>query len=102
MSCASSSLSLLLLRFLQSPLFFGCRINADMRWVYCRLDLTLPLNGSIDTTIPAWGTNVLDQVRCNLCLFCLPRALSSYFILPPRFLSIFSSFYYISNPKLST
>jgi hypothetical protein len=30
----------------------------------CILDLTLPLNGSIDTNIPARGTNVLDQVYC--------------------------------------
>ncbi|KAJ7041537.1 1,3-beta-glucanosyltransferase [Mycena alexandri] len=29
--------------------------------IYVILDLTLPLNGSIDTTLPAWSTNTLDQ-----------------------------------------
>ncbi|KAJ7096582.1 1,3-beta-glucanosyltransferase [Mycena belliarum] len=29
--------------------------------IYVILDLTLPLNGSIDTTQPAWSTNTLDQ-----------------------------------------
>ncbi|KAJ7659508.1 Glucanosyltransferase-domain-containing protein [Mycena rosella] len=29
--------------------------------IYVILDLTLPLNGSVDTTQPAWSTNTLDQ-----------------------------------------
>ncbi|KAJ6479518.1 Glucanosyltransferase [Mycena vitilis] len=37
--------------------------------IYVILDLTLPLNGSIDTTVPAWGTNVLDQYLTTLAAF---------------------------------
>ncbi|KAJ6552619.1 1,3-beta-glucanosyltransferase [Mycena vulgaris] len=29
--------------------------------IYVILDLTLPLNGSVDTNLPAWSTNTLDQ-----------------------------------------
>ncbi|KAJ6529107.1 1,3-beta-glucanosyltransferase [Mycena vulgaris] len=29
--------------------------------IYVILDLTLPLNGSVDTSLPAWSTNTLDQ-----------------------------------------
>ncbi|KAJ7853415.1 1,3-beta-glucanosyltransferase [Mycena leptocephala] len=39
----------------------GCMATLSGAGIYVILDLTLPLNGSIDTTIPAWGTNVLDQ-----------------------------------------
>ncbi|KAJ7913621.1 Glucanosyltransferase-domain-containing protein [Mycena leptocephala] len=37
--------------------------------IYVILDLTLPLNGSIDTKIPAWGTNVLDQYITTINTF---------------------------------
>ncbi|KAJ7624905.1 1,3-beta-glucanosyltransferase [Roridomyces roridus] len=39
----------------------SCMSTLSDAGIYVILDLTLPLNGSIDTTQPAWGTNVLDQ-----------------------------------------
>ncbi|KAK7046521.1 1,3-beta-glucanosyltransferase [Favolaschia claudopus] len=50
------------------PFFQKLGINAIRAYsanssagIYVILDLTLPLNGSIDTTQPAWSTNTLDQ-----------------------------------------
>ncbi|KAJ7699558.1 glycoside hydrolase family 72 protein [Mycena rosella] len=37
--------------------------------IYVILDLTLPLNGSIDTTQPSWGTNILDQYIKTINVF---------------------------------
>ncbi|KAJ7081999.1 1,3-beta-glucanosyltransferase [Mycena belliarum] len=37
--------------------------------IYVILDLTLPLNGSIDTTLPAWSTNILDQYIKTINVF---------------------------------
>ncbi|KAJ6585855.1 glycoside hydrolase family 72 protein [Mycena capillaripes] len=37
--------------------------------IYVILDLTLPLNGSIDTTVPAWGVNILDQYINTINVF---------------------------------
>ncbi|KAJ7466796.1 1,3-beta-glucanosyltransferase [Mycena galericulata] len=39
----------------------SCMSTLTGAGIYVILDLTLPLNGSIDTTLPAWGTNTLDQ-----------------------------------------
>ncbi|KAJ6475432.1 Glucanosyltransferase, partial [Mycena sanguinolenta] len=38
-------------------------------WIYVILDLTLPLNGSIDTTLPMWNTNLLDQYIKTISVF---------------------------------
>ncbi|KAJ7482936.1 1,3-beta-glucanosyltransferase [Mycena galericulata] len=37
--------------------------------IYVIVDLTLPLNGSIDTTQPAWDTNLLDQYIKTINVF---------------------------------
>ncbi|KAJ7440607.1 1,3-beta-glucanosyltransferase [Mycena latifolia] len=37
--------------------------------IYVILDLTLPLNGSIDTTLPSWSTNILDQYIKTINVF---------------------------------
>ncbi|KAJ7264106.1 Glucanosyltransferase, partial [Mycena haematopus] len=37
--------------------------------IYVILDLTLPLNGSIDTTLPTWSTNLLDQYTKTIDVF---------------------------------
>ncbi|KAJ7212539.1 1,3-beta-glucanosyltransferase [Mycena pura] len=37
--------------------------------IYVILDLTLPLNGSIDTTQPTWSTNLLDQYIQTINVF---------------------------------
>ncbi|KAJ7751485.1 1,3-beta-glucanosyltransferase [Mycena maculata] len=39
----------------------SCMSTLSNAGIYVILDLTLPLNGSIDTTLPAWSTNTLDQ-----------------------------------------
>ncbi|KAJ6476909.1 1,3-beta-glucanosyltransferase [Mycena sanguinolenta] len=39
----------------------SCMQALSSAGIYVILDLTLPLNGSIDTTLPAWSTNTLDQ-----------------------------------------
>ncbi|KAJ7155198.1 glycoside hydrolase family 72 and carbohydrate-binding module family 43 [Mycena filopes] len=39
----------------------ACMSALSAAGIYVILDLTLPLNGSIDTTLPAWSTNTLDQ-----------------------------------------
>ncbi|KAF8193250.1 Glucanosyltransferase-domain-containing protein [Mycena galopus ATCC 62051] len=39
----------------------SCMQALSSAGIYVILDLTLPLNGSIDTTLPAWSTNILDQ-----------------------------------------
>ncbi|KAJ7115292.1 Glucanosyltransferase-domain-containing protein [Mycena epipterygia] len=39
----------------------SCMSALSNAGIYVILDLTLPLNGSIDTTLPAWSTNTLDQ-----------------------------------------
>ncbi|KAJ7507610.1 hypothetical protein B0H11DRAFT_2218442 [Mycena galericulata] len=37
--------------------------------IYVIVDLTLSLNGSIETTQPAWDTNLFDQyIKTNICL----------------------------------
>ncbi|KAJ6474326.1 Glucanosyltransferase-domain-containing protein [Mycena sanguinolenta] len=37
--------------------------------IYVILDLTLPLNGSIDTTLPTWSTNLLDPYIKTINVF---------------------------------
>ncbi|KAJ6484485.1 1,3-beta-glucanosyltransferase [Mycena vitilis] len=39
----------------------ACMNALSSAGIYVILDLTLPLNGSIDTTLPAWSTNTLDE-----------------------------------------
>ncbi|KAF7345193.1 1,3-beta-glucanosyltransferase [Mycena sanguinolenta] len=38
----------------------SCMAALSGAGIYVILDLTLPLNGSIDTTLPTWSTNLLD------------------------------------------
>ncbi|KAF8148960.1 Glucanosyltransferase-domain-containing protein [Mycena galopus ATCC 62051] len=40
----------------------SCMSTLSSAGIYVILDLTLPLNGSIDTTQPTWSTNLLDEV----------------------------------------
>ncbi|KAF8172913.1 glycoside hydrolase family 72 protein [Mycena galopus ATCC 62051] len=39
----------------------SCMSTLSGAGIYVILDLTLPLNGSIDTTQPTWSTNLLDE-----------------------------------------
>ncbi|KAF8142553.1 Glucanosyltransferase, partial [Mycena galopus ATCC 62051] len=39
----------------------SCMSTLSSAGIYVILDLTLPLNGSIDTTQPTWSTNLLDE-----------------------------------------
>ena len=35
----------------------------------CSIDLALPLNGSIDRTVPTWSTNLLDEYIATIDAF---------------------------------
>ncbi|PPR04982.1 hypothetical protein CVT24_010446 [Panaeolus cyanescens] len=54
----------------------GSRLNHDdcmnllsQAGIYVTIDLSLPLNGSIDRTAPAWSTNVLDLYTSSIDVF---------------------------------
>ncbi|KAK7028772.1 1,3-beta-glucanosyltransferase [Favolaschia claudopus] len=47
----------------------ACMSALDAAGIYVILDLTLPLNGSIDTTQPTWSTNLLDQYTTTITAF---------------------------------
>ncbi|KAJ7152709.1 1,3-beta-glucanosyltransferase [Mycena crocata] len=47
----------------------SCMSALSSAGIYVILDLTLPLNGSIDTTLPAWSTNTLDQYLRTIDVF---------------------------------
>ncbi|KAJ7787261.1 glycoside hydrolase family 72 protein [Mycena olivaceomarginata] len=47
----------------------SCMAALSGAGIYVILDLTLPLNGSIDTTQPTWGTNLLDQYIKTINVF---------------------------------
>lgn len=42
------------------PCTFLTTINATYVSKFCSIDLSLPVNGSIDRTSPSWSTNLLD------------------------------------------
>ncbi|KAF7289228.1 1,3-beta-glucanosyltransferase [Mycena indigotica] len=47
----------------------SCMAALSGAGIYVILDLTLPLNGSIDTTLPTWSTNLLNQYIDTINLF---------------------------------
>ncbi|KAJ7059573.1 glycoside hydrolase family 72 protein, partial [Mycena amicta] len=47
----------------------SCMAALSGAGIYVILDLTLPLNGSIDTTLPTWSTNLLDQYINTIDVF---------------------------------
>ncbi|KAJ6474359.1 1,3-beta-glucanosyltransferase [Mycena sanguinolenta] len=47
----------------------SCMAALSGAGIYVILDLTLPLNGSIDTTLPTWSTNLLDQYIKTINVF---------------------------------
>ncbi|KAJ6474363.1 Glucanosyltransferase-domain-containing protein [Mycena sanguinolenta] len=47
----------------------SCMVALSGAGIYVILDLTLPLNGSIDTTVPTWSTNLLDQYIKTINVF---------------------------------
>ncbi|KAF9535746.1 glycoside hydrolase family 72 protein [Crepidotus variabilis] len=46
-----------------------CMSTFSQAGIYTLIDLSLPLNGSIDRNQPAWGTNVLDQYTRTIDVF---------------------------------
>ncbi|KAJ6474334.1 Glucanosyltransferase [Mycena sanguinolenta] len=47
----------------------SCMAGLSGAGIYVILDQTLPLNGSIDTTLPTWSTNLLDQYIKTINVF---------------------------------
>ncbi|KAJ7691031.1 glycoside hydrolase family 72 protein [Mycena rosella] len=47
----------------------SCMKALSAAGIYVIMDLTLPLNGSIDTTQPMWSTNILDQYIKTIDVF---------------------------------
>ncbi|KAJ6475420.1 Glucanosyltransferase-domain-containing protein [Mycena sanguinolenta] len=47
----------------------GCMAVLSGAGIYVILDLTLPLNGLIDTALPTWSTNFLDQYIKTINVF---------------------------------
>ncbi|KAJ7456634.1 1,3-beta-glucanosyltransferase [Mycena latifolia] len=47
----------------------SCMNSFSSAGIYIIIDLALPLNGSIDRTIPAWSTNLQDQYLTTIAAF---------------------------------
>jgi len=47
----------------------SCMSTFSSAGIYAIIDLALPLNGSIDTSSPSWGTNILDQYLETIHVF---------------------------------